>query len=163
MVNNNQSFSIKLEADSIRRIEQIVDLVCDQLFINDTYYGSILTALTELFEIMLKRQKSETFKIEYNTDYQKLTFRIYPVDQKIASNFEDEFSIDMLLDEEPQTSIFLIKSLVDSLHVEDKEIIQLSFDISALHNKIYEQRATQLKDYFKVKEDSKVNENNDQL
>ncbi len=163
MVNNNQSFSIKLEADSIRRIEQIVDLVCDQLFINDTYYGSILTALTELFEIMLKRQKSETFKIEYNTDYQKLTLRIYPVDHKIASNFEDEFSIDMLLDEEPQTSIFLIKSLVDSLHVEDKEIIQLSFDISALHNKIYEQRATQLKDYFKVKEDSKVNENNDQL
>ncbi|RLD45557.1 MAG: hypothetical protein DRI89_00620 [Bacteroidetes bacterium] len=163
MVKNNQSFSIKLEADSIRRIEQIVDLVCDQLFINDTYYGSILTALTELFEIMLIRQKSETFKIEYNTDYQKLTFRIYPVDHKIASNFEDEFSIDMLLDEEPQTSIFLIKSLVDSLHVEDKEIIQLSFDISALHNKIYEQRATQLKDYFKVKEDSKVNENNDQL
>ncbi len=163
MVNNNQSFSIKLEADSIRRIEQIVDLVCDQLFINDTYYGSILTALTELFEIMLKKQKSETFKIEYNTDYQKLTLRIYPVDHKIASNFEDEFSIDMLLDEEPQTSIFLIKSLVDSLHVEDKEIIQLSFDISALHNKIYEQRATQLKDYFKVKEDSKVNENNDQL
>jgi len=163
MVSNNQSFSIKLEADSIRRIEQIVDLVCDQLFINDTYYGSILTALTELFEILLKRQKSETFKIEYNTDYQKLTFRFYPIDHKIASDFENEFSIDMLLEEDPQTSIFLIKSLVDSLIVEDRETIQLSFDISALHNKIYDQRAAHLKDYFKVKEDAKVNESNDQL
>ena len=163
MVNNNQSFSIKLEAGSIRRIEQIVDLVCDQLFINDTYYGSILTALTELFGILLKQQKSETFKIEYNTDYQKLNFSFYPIDQSITSDFENQLSIDMLVDEDPQTSIFLIKSLVDSLSIENKEIIQLSFDISALHNKIYDQRASQLKDYFSVKKDSKVNESNDQL
>ncbi|MCF6169722.1 MAG: hypothetical protein L3J31_02205 [Bacteroidales bacterium] len=163
MVNNNQSFTIQLEPGAIREIEQIVDLVCDQLFINDTYYGSILMAMTELFGVLLEQQSTKTFKIEYNTDYQEVTFSFYPVDKKITSAFELQVNIDTLEEPDAKTSVFLIKSLVDDLTVTDNEVIHLSFDISALHNKVYEQRRNQLKKYFNVNQELKVNKKDDQL
>jgi len=60
MVNNNQVFEIELVPSSIREIERLVDLICDQLFINDTYYGSILMAVTENVYIVVRGQKLTT-------------------------------------------------------------------------------------------------------
>jgi hypothetical protein len=163
MINNNQAFAIKLQPTSIREIERIVDLICDQLFINDTYYGSILTSLTEVFALLLSEQHSESFNVEYRTDYQVLTISIYPVDKHIIARFELPVNIDSLKDTDEQTGIFLIKSLVDELITKEENIIELNFDISALHNEIYNHRVNLLKKYFNINKDIKVSRNNDQL
>ncbi len=163
MVNNNQSFTIKLEPVSVRRVEQIVDLVCDQLFINETYYGSILIASTEMFELLLNNKHSETFQIEYNTDYQELTISFYPVHEDLIAKIEQQISIDTLKEGSDETKIFLLKSLVDGLNTSDAEIVHLGFDIGALHNKVYQQRVDQLNKYFKVDLNLKVTKDNDQL
>jgi hypothetical protein len=163
MINNNQSFVIELQPGSIREIERIVDLICDQLFINDTYYGSILMALTETFDLLLKEQHSESFNIEYKTDYQTLTISIYPVDKPIIAHFQLQVNIDSLTDEDEQTGIFLIKSLVDELIITEENIIQLNFDISALHSKIYQERRALLNKYFNVHQNLKVSKGNDKL
>lgn len=163
MVKNNQSFTIKLEPASIREIERLVDLVCDQLFINDTYYGSILISLTEMFSLLLKEQETETFKIKYNTDYQEINFEFTPITSQIITEFESEIRIDSLHEEGMQTSIFLINSLVDSITVVDNNGINFSFDISALHNKIYKDRVKQLDKFFDVEKKLKVKKDDDQL
>lgn len=163
MINNNQSFAIELKPASVREIERIVDLICDQLFINDTYYGSILTSLTEIFELLLRENQSETFNVEYKTDYQVLTISIYPIDKHIIARFEIPVHIDILKDTDEQTGIFLIASLVDELKVREERILDLNFDISALHNKIYNHRVTQLEKYFNVSKNVKVSGKNDQL
>ena len=163
MVNNNQSFTIKLEPVSVRRVEQIVDLVCDQLFINETYYGSILIASTEMFDLLLNNKHSETFEIEYNTDYQELTISFYPVHEDLIEKIEQHITIDSLKEGSDETKIYLLKSLVDNLNTTEDEIVHLGFDISALHNKIYQQRVDQINKYFKVDLNLKVSKDNDQL
>jgi hypothetical protein len=163
MINNNQSFAVELQSGSIREIERITDLICDQLFINDTYYGSILMALTEVFDLLLKEQDSESFNVEYETDYQNLTISIYPVDKQITARFKLRVDIDSLQDLEEEKGIFLIKSLADELMITDENTICLNFDISALHNKIYQERAALLSNYFNVNQQQKISKNNDQL
>lgn len=163
MISNNQAFEIKLQPASIREIERIVDLICDQLFINDAYYGSILISLTEVFNLLLDEQVSESFNVEYKTDYQVLTFSIYPVNKRIIARFDLEVSIDSLKDKDEQTGIFLIKSLVDELTITEDNIVQLNFDISALHNYIYNERVIHLNNYFNVKKELKVSKDNDKL
>jgi len=49
MVSNDQFLEVELVPSEIRKIEHFVDDICDQLFINDTYYGNILMSITELF------------------------------------------------------------------------------------------------------------------
>lgn len=152
MVNNNQVFEIELVPSSIREIERIVDLICDQLFINDTYYGSILMALTEMFTLLLDNNNSKPFKIEYSTDYQQLKLSVFPVDAIISSGFEEEIAITKLQESDSLRSVFLIKSLVDSIDVLDTHTVNMGFDISALHNKVYNHRSTLLNMYFNVKQ-----------
>jgi len=163
MISNNQAYEIKLHADAIREIEKAVDLICDQLFINDTYYGSILMALTEVFDLLLKEQHSESFNVEYKTDYQTLTIKVYPVDKNILVRFELPVNIDSLQMTDEQAGIFLIKSLVDELRIEEENVIQLNFNISALHNEIYDRRVIQLNDYFNINKEQKVNNKDDKL
>lgn len=164
MVNNNQVFEIELVPASIREIERIVDLICDQLFINDTYYGSILMALTEMFTLLIDEGNSQPFKIEYSTDYQQLQLSIFPIDSRISKGFEDEIDISKLQEDDSHKSIFLIKSLVDSVTVIDTSIVNMGFDISALHNKVYNHRSMLLNMYFNVNQgEVKVNKQDDQL
>ncbi len=163
MISSNQAFEIKLQPASIREIERIVDLICDQLFINDTYYGSILISLTEVFGLLLNEQQTESFNVEYKTDYQMLTFSIYPVDKRIIARFELEVSIDSLKEQDEQTGVFLIKSLVDELTITDENIVKLNFDISALHNDIYNKRVIHLNYYFNVNKELKTSKDNDKL
>ena len=56
MVANDQSLTLTLVPKEIRKIEHFVDDICDQLFINDTYYGNILMSITELFNTLCLRQ-----------------------------------------------------------------------------------------------------------
>jgi hypothetical protein len=80
MLMNDQSLEVALEPQSIIKIERFVDTVCDQLLINDTYYGSILMAVTEMFSICLEKSESNILSIQYSTDYQTLKINFQPID-----------------------------------------------------------------------------------
>ena len=143
MVNNDQTVTVKLIPENIREIEAFVDRVCDQLFINDTYYGNILMSLTEMFNYLLGHNSVKKLEITYNSNYEKI-------------------DIDNVVDEENHKNLFLIHSLVDTVHVSENEILSLEFDISALHNEIYQSRKSLLKDYFSKQEvGEKVKQQND--
>ena len=120
-------------------------------------------ALTEVFDLLLKEQNSETFNVEYKTDYQTLTISIYPIDKSIIARFELPVNIDSLQETDGQTAMFLIKSLVDELIITEDNVVQLNFDISALHDKIYKQRLSLLNNYFNVNQELKLSKNNDKL
>lgn len=161
MVNSNQSLTVHLKPGSIRDIERFADRVCDQLFINDTYYGTLLMALTEIFGLLLEHQDTDSFIIEYNTDYQDLNIKIYPVSGKIYEQFDLYTKTMEFYDNQGFKEVFLIKSLVDGVELQGGDIILLSFDISAMHDEVYEKRKAQLKDYFNVNQDIKVKNTDD--
>ncbi len=161
MMNNNQLVSIKLEPKCIRDVEIFVDTICDQLFINDTYYGNILMSLTELFNyLLMSNNKNSNLNITYNSDYRKIGISFYPVDNQVIKSFLKTINIDDVINQESNKNIFLIKSLVDNITMNDKGNLTFEFDISALHNEVYNHRASLLRKYFS-KQTVRVKEHDD--
>ncbi len=161
-MNNNQSVSIKLQPESIRDIEVFVDTICDQLFINDTYYGNILMSLTELFNYLLViNEDEENLNITYHSDYKKIKISFYNIDNQIINSLTKSINIDDIIHQDSNKNIFLINTLVDNITINDKGYLSFEFDISALHNDIYNYRADQLKRYFSKQAVVKVQKHND--
>ncbi len=151
MVANDQSLTVKLLPEEIRKIEQFVDDICDQLFINDTYYGNILMSITELFQALCQKTPGEVLKITAQ-----------PVDTEFINVIESDIDIDQIAEGEYNKNVYLIKSLVDQFEVDDNALI-LNFDISALHNEIYKKRAEQLQAYLKNEKVKKKEKSSDNL
>ena len=63
MLKSNQAFEVRLEPQGIQEIEKFTDIVCDSLYINDTYYGNILMALTNAFELCMENGKGKTISL----------------------------------------------------------------------------------------------------
>ena len=160
-MNNNQSISIKLQPESIRNIENFVDTICDQLFINDTYYGNILMSLTEFFNCLLASSKNDTIDITYNSDYKNIAISFYDVDTHIVTSLTKPIDIDDIIHHDSNKNIFLINSLVDNITINNQGDLSFEFDISALHNDIYNHRAEQLKKYFSKQTVAKTQKHND--
>lgn len=160
MMNNNHSVSIKLQPESIRDIEIFVDTICDQLFINDTYYGNILMSLTELFNYLLDSE-NDTLNITYNSDYKKIEISFYPVDIQMFSSLTKSINIDDIIHQESNKNIFLINSLVDNITTNIDGNLSFEFDISALHNEIYNHRSELLTKYFSKQLVVKAHKHND--
>ncbi len=148
MVNNNQSVTINLKPESIRDIEFFVDAVCDQLFINDTYYGNILISVSELFNYLLENYPNENISIGYHSDYKNITISFHGVDYQVVTLFSEKFDFEDIMKKDGDRKLFLIHSLVDKISTKDDNMISLEFDISALHNEIYKKRSTLLAKYF---------------
>ena len=162
MVSNDQFLEVELVPSEIRKIEHFVDDICDQLFINDTYYGNILVSITELFNTLCEKSPGEILNITYNTDYKKVTISAQPIDSEIINVIESDIDLDNIMDGQFNKNIFLIKSLVDQYEIK-KDALILNFDISALHNEIYKKRAGQLQNYLKKEEIKKKQKSSDNL
>ncbi len=161
MVNNNQKVSVELTPNNIRNIESFVDSVCDQLFINDTYYGNILMSVTELFAFLVENNEFNNLEITYNSNYEKMTIGFQPIDNQIITSFSSKVDFEDIIKGEREKTLFLINSLVDNITIE-KDRLSLEYDISALHNEIYQKRKSLLKEYFtKQKVEEKVQQQND--
>ena len=162
MVSNDQFLEVELVPSKIRKIEHFVDDICDQLFINDTYYGNILMSITELFNALCEKSRGEILNITYNTDYKKVTISAQPIDSEIINIIESDIDLDNILEGKFNKNIFLIKSLVDQYEIKEDALI-LNFDISALHNEIYKKRAGQLQNYLKKEDVKKKQKSSDNL
>lgn len=163
MVNNNQSVSVKLQPESIRDIELFVDTICDQLFINDTYYGNILMAITELFNYLLENKHSDSLNITYNSDYKNIEVSFQPVDYQAGNRLSAPVDFEKIIHQDSDKNVFLIHSLVDNISLATKDTLSLEFDISALHNEIYNKRASLLSKYFTKQTSEKVHKENDSV
>lgn len=156
MLKSNQAFEVSLEPQGIKEIEKFTDIVCDSLYINDTYYGNILMALTNAYELCMETRSGQSIKLSYNTDYQAVTINIQPFDLELLSSFEDKIDLTKTVDEDRLSKVFLIQSLSDNVSV-DEQSLKIQFDISAMHNAIYEERMKHLSSYL-AKPEQKVSQ-----
>lgn len=161
MVNNNQSVLIKLKPESLRDIEIFVDTICDQLFINDTYYGNILMALTELFNYLVDNNYDNNINITYNSDYKNIVILFQPVDYQTNTKLTGVVNIDEIIHQENNKTIFLLHSLVDNISMVKDDTLSLEFDISALHNEIYNERAALMRKYFSIQSKKEAQKQHD--
>ncbi len=123
-------------------IEAYTEKICENLFMNDTYFGNILMCLTELNELLKENKIREEIVLSYKTDFTDLVIKA-----KLSEN-EDIKRLktnNMLSDSGIRFK--LIETLSDGIRIIDNDLI-LEFNIGALHNSIYESRLKHLKTYF---------------
>jgi len=125
-----------------RSIEAYTEKICDNLFINDTYFGNILMCLTELNELFIENKIENEVELSYETDFTNLA-----ITTSIAENEVDKQQ--KTFKEQIYNNIHyqLIETLSDEVQIHENGII-LGFNISALHKSIYESRLRHLKVYF---------------
>lgn len=141
-------FVIDLNTDGISTLERFVEYVCDQLFMNDTYSGNLLIALSEFLSLNQIITKKGKVNLSYSTDFQKIKINFQPIENQVITILQSEVTIDETLSDSAKRSIYLLHTLVDEMAMINDNTITLSFDISAIHNKIYMQRSHALNAYF---------------
>ncbi len=144
----NRSISIGQES-SIHEMENFAEVLCDQLFINETYFGNILMTLSELYNLLIPQTSTNPVKLSYNTDFLLLNIVFEGLNKSLLEALNTQVDLNDLSDEPEQERLFLIQTLTDGIEILDENNLQISFDISAIHNKIYQQRAEFLRAFFK--------------
>ena len=127
---------------ALRSIEAYTEKICENLFINDTYFGNILMCLTELNELFNENGIRNEVELSYQTDFTDLIIN--------ANIIESEDYIRLKTNKDlSQNDVHyhIIETLSDGVQILDDGII-LEFNISALHKSIYESRLNHIKIYF---------------
>lgn len=129
--------------DALRQIEIYIDNLCENLFINETYYGNLQISLNNLNDWLFDLGQSSSVKLTYVTDHKILRFIIEGIDNQVYKKMRthnEQINSDI--------NIVILKQLCDSILINDGMII-LNFEIGALHNSIYKSRVILLNAYFK--------------
>jgi len=148
MAHPDASLIFDLEKDSVSKIEHFVDFICDQLMINDTYSGNILVSLSEFFNLAKEVSLKGKMNISYSTDYQQIGINIEPIDNQLITVIKSKIEVASTEESPVHKSLYLLKALVDDIEFGKDNAINLFFDISAVHNKVYVHRQNTLSTYF---------------
>lgn len=148
MTEITQVIKVSIRPKSLREIEKFVDNLCDQLQINETYYGNILMGITETFSLCLNSKKKTTLSIAYKTDYQTVIFVLKPVDSEVLAALKKNPELEEIEEDESLKHSFLVNSLTEKIEFLDDNELHLVFDISAMHDRISKVRQKRLDDYF---------------
>jgi len=83
---------------------------------------------------------------------------------QVLSNLPRRISLPVdlsdLVNDSNTESLFLIQTLSDDLVIIEDNVLKISFDISAIHNKIYQDRIKYLRQFFEKTNGIKVKSSN---
>lgn len=148
ILDSTRSISIG-QGSSMHDMESFAEALCDQLFINETYFGNILMTLSEFYNLLTPPKSKTPVLMSYNTDFLILNVIFKGINKSLCESLATPVNLDDLSDEPIKEKLFLIQTLTDGIEILGEQELQISFDISAIHNKIYQQRADFLRAFFK--------------
>jgi hypothetical protein len=138
MIAKNQALELQIDKQSIKQVEHFVYHLCDILKINVVYFGSILMSLTEFFNLLVELNRQKTINITYVTNYSQLKVNFRPVDKETVKTLNSNVDLTNVTDSELNKSIFILNKLADNIVTDKNKTVSLVFDISALHNLVYD-------------------------
>ncbi len=149
MVALTKFLSINCKKDSIHKIEHFVEEISKNVFINETYFGNLLTSVSILYSYLEKFGKNENLEFHYDTDYKSLKIEVQGADRESMEKVIKKINLqDTDMDEEA-TDIFTIQNLTDKIkYLKNRNSIVLIYDISAVHDQVYNRRKRMLLHYF---------------
>jgi hypothetical protein len=122
-------------------IEKYVEELSKNLFINETYFGNILTSLTVFYNLVFIDKGCKHLVINYDTDYKVVSISIKGANEKIVEKLIKKIDLNTSEMNEEEKNLFLIQSLTDEIKYNRKSgKLTFVYDISALHDKIYNDR-----------------------
>lgn len=128
--------------EALRQIELYMDNLCENLFINETYYGNLIISLNNFNDYLFDMGQTSPVRLSYNTDHKHLSFVVEGIDNQVYTKLEQDKTLS-----NNNITLELLNQLCDYVLIANGVII-LDFEIGALHNSIYKTRVNLLKAYF---------------
>ena len=116
------SIEIGSDLNNIPQVESLIDKVCEDLSLNEDYYGNILIAVTEAVNNAIihgnKNVESKVVKVDVSKNNNALTFSV--ADQGDGFDFENlpDPTAPENLEKPDGRGIFLMKNLSDGVEFE---------------------------------------------
>ncbi len=150
MVAVTKFLSINCKKDSIHKIEKFVEDISKNVFINETYFGNLLTSISVLFQFLTKNGTCELLEFHYTTNYKNLKIEVKGSDKETMMKIVKKIDIENTDLNQEATDLFTIQQLTDEIkYSKKKNSLILIYDISAVHDQIYDRRKQLLKNYLK--------------
>jgi len=154
MISNTQELIIGSSLDNLNQVTAMVEEICDQYNINNTYFGNILVSVTEACRnAILHGNQSDPDK--------KVTIRFESGPGGLKFAVRDEgpgFDYHVVPDpteaaEKDANSaprgLFLMRTLTDEIvFKENGSLIQFGFHISSINYQMSVERSRMLRDYY---------------
>ena len=147
----NHSVEYNLKESEIRKIEFLVDEVCEKYRLNETYFGNILMSLLNILKLFDQDIMEERkIRIDVEKDKNLLIFNIS--DNGINYNYKKMLTNETLdLDEEREVeTLFLIRSLSDKIELRE-DTIKLIFDLGKVLEPTLMERKKEFEKYYQLK------------
>ena len=137
--------------ESLRDIEEFSERVSDEFFLNDSYFGNILTSLTEAVKNAIihgnKLDERKWVFVLLEEKQEGLLFTV--IDQGDGYDFKSV--LDKGMEGDAGRGIVLIKSLADEVTIQEQgRVISMLFRITGIDRNVAESRISLLAEYEKV-------------
>ena len=150
MVAVTKFLSIDCQKDSIHKIEKFVEDISKNVFINETYFGNLLTSISVLFQFLIKNSSCDVLEFHYTTNYKNLKIEVRGSDKESMMKLVNKIDIENTDLNQEATDLFTVQQLTDEIiYSESKNSLTLIYDISAVHDQVYDRRKQLLKNYLK--------------
>lgn len=137
--------------ESLRDIEVFSERISDEYFLNDSYFGNILTCLTEAVKnaIVHGNRMNERLSVFVLVEEKTEGLLFTVIDQ--GEGYDHEAMMKKGLDEGAGRGLAVIRALADGVVVQNEgRVISMLFRIHGIDRKVAESRITLLEEYAKV-------------
>lgn len=137
--------------DSIRTVEEFSERISDEYFLNDSFFGNIITCLTEAATNAIvhgnREDEGKTVFLLMEEKDEGLLFTV--IDQ--GEGFDYRQYQGGLPAEETGKGLYLIRALADEVSFQNKgRVISMLFRITGIDQRIADGRAQMLLEYQKI-------------
>jgi serine/threonine-protein kinase RsbW len=114
-----ESLSFASDINELSKAESLVDKICQQLAINEDYYGNVLIAVTEAVNNAIRHgnKENKSKKVQINVCDSERVFKITVCDEGQGFDYYNlpDPTAPENIEKENGRGIFLMKSLADSV------------------------------------------------
>jgi serine/threonine-protein kinase RsbW len=149
-----KELKISSTRESLTKVENFVEEICDAYYITNSYYGNILLAILEAVKNAIihgnKNNPAKQVKICFKSIQNGLCFRISDQGKGFDfKNVKNPLEAEDGLIENVGKGIFLIRSLADHVSYNSKgNVVEIVFLISSINQETTLNRISQLNKYF---------------
>jgi serine/threonine-protein kinase RsbW len=149
-----KELKISSTRESLTKVENFVEEICEAYYITNSYYGNILLAILEAVKNAIihgnKNNPAKQVKICFKSIQNGLCFRISDQGKGFDfKNVQNPLEAEDSLIENVGKGIFLIRSLADHVSYNSKgNVVEIVFLISSINQETTLNRISQLNKYF---------------
>jgi hypothetical protein len=154
MVEKQMHLRVKARRSEIHKVEALVEKVCDEYNIFNSYFGNILFSVSEAFEFAVAKGNNQKYiDIYFESRPSSIVFKVglgdYFLEIAALGNVELEQQLEVQDINNTERSMVMIRMLCDEVNFDARqELMEMVFYISSINQHLTMERIRMLDEYF---------------